>query len=96
MEPPVESDVRSFVLDELRLLNTAIPESGAITDGTPLGDGGLDMESLYVMQLVMRLEQHYQLTLIDDAGALKSLTFGGLVRCVTTGVPVAAKEGTHP
>ena len=92
----MESEVRSFVLEELRLLDTAIDDTATVTDDTPLGEGGLDMESLYVMQLVMRLEQHYQLTLIDDAGALKRLTLGDLVRCDSTGTPVAAKEESHP
>jgi acyl carrier protein len=88
----MEQEIRSFVLAELKKLDIGVADD--IGDATPLGDEGLGMESLFVMQLVMKLEQEYGLTLIDDPAAIKSLTYGELIGCVVDGTTVPAKEGT--
>jgi acyl carrier protein len=49
----VSTDLRKVVLDALRDMNFEVESA---TDETPLGDGGLELESLSLAELVMQLD----------------------------------------
>lgn len=85
--------IRSQVLVELRGLGVAVADD--VEDKTPLIHGGLEMESLYVMQVVTKLEARYGVGLIDDPAAMQNLTLGGLVELVAANTG-PAKESASP
>lgn len=57
------SELRQFLLDALREMNYDVT---GVTDDTPLGPTGLDLESLAIAELALRLEDAYQLRIDDD------------------------------
>jgi acyl carrier protein len=50
----MSSDLREFVVATLRDMNFEVESA---TDETPLGDGGLELESLSIAELVMQLDK---------------------------------------
>lgn len=50
----MSTDLREFVVSTLRDMNF---EVDSVTDDTPLGDGGLELESLSTAELVLQLEK---------------------------------------
>jgi len=46
-------------------LNMPVP-AGPITDDLPLGDGGLGLDSIKVIELVVRLEANYGISVPDE------------------------------
>lgn len=50
----MSTDLREFVVSTLRDMNF---EVDSVTDETPLGDGGLELESLSTAELVLQLEK---------------------------------------
>jgi acyl carrier protein len=58
-------DVRTFVLTTIRdVLN--LPVEDGVSDDTPLGDGGLDLESLSFIELTMHIESRFNVLIGDD------------------------------
>lgn len=49
----MSTDLREFVVSTLRDMNFEVE---SVTDETPLGNGGLELESLSIAELVMQLE----------------------------------------
>lgn len=59
----MKDELRQFTVDALREMNYDVSE---VTDETELGPAGLDLESLALAELAVRLEDKYQLKFSDD------------------------------
>ncbi|MEN3356848.1 MAG: acyl carrier protein [Mycobacteriales bacterium] len=59
----MKDELRQFTLDALREMNYDV---SAVTDDTELGPAGLDLESLALAELAVRLEDRYQIKFSDD------------------------------
>jgi acyl carrier protein len=59
----MKEELRQFVIDALREMNYDVSE---VTDTTELGPAGLDLESLALAELAVRLEDRYRLAFSDD------------------------------
>jgi acyl carrier protein len=59
----MKDELRQFTIDALREMNYDVSE---VTDETELGPAGLDLESLALAELAVRLEDRYQLKFSDD------------------------------
>lgn len=58
---------------------------GAVGWDTPLGDGGLGVESIGLLEVVVNLEREYDVSLSDEMiDRMVSATFGGLIDEVVT------------
>ncbi len=80
--------VRDFVIDALADMNF---ETGEVTDATPLGEQGVELESLSFADLVMRLEEEYGVTYGDEEyESLPGMTLGGFVADVVRRIGSAA------
>jgi acyl carrier protein len=61
----VETDIREFVLNALKEMNYDVSD---VTGDTDLGPAGLDLESLAVAELAVRVEDHFGLKFTDEDG----------------------------
>lgn len=59
----MKEELRQFTIDALREMNYDVSE---VTDDTELGPAGLDLESLALAELAVRLEDRYQIKFSDD------------------------------
>lgn len=59
----MKAEVRQFVIDALDEMNYDVTDSD---DNTPMGPAGLDLESLAVAELSIRVEDTYQVKFGDD------------------------------
>jgi acyl carrier protein len=83
------TSVRDFVIDALADMNF---ETDSVTDGTPLGEEGVELESLSIADLVMRLEEQFGVTYGDeDYESLPGMTFGAFVADVVQRIGSAAE-----
>jgi acyl carrier protein len=57
------TQVRQFIVDALREMNYDVDD---VTDETPLGATGLDLESLGIAELGLRVEDEYGVRFDDD------------------------------
>lgn len=73
----MHEEVRAFVRAALEAM-TGEPVDAALSDDTPLGAGGLELESLFLLQLATQLEQEYGIAFPDDLGPLPRYTIGEL------------------
>ncbi|ANS66649.1 acyl carrier protein [Streptomyces lincolnensis] len=76
----LEDEIREFVLtsviDEMNILTGR----EGITDDSPVTVGGLEVDSLSLIELTLRLETRFGVEIPDtDIEPLASLTLGGLV-----------------
>lgn len=76
----MQREIRAFVLAQIRNLDFEVDDE--VDDDTPLDGRGLGMESLFVMEVVMKVEQEYGITLADDPSVIQEFTIGKLVRRV--------------
>lgn len=70
----LETEIREFVLTTLaKDMNHPVPGE-EITDDSPMGAGGLDLDSLSLIELTIRLEQRFGVefpeTSIEPFGAM--------------------------
>ncbi|MET9323101.1 acyl carrier protein [Streptomyces sp. NPDC003038] len=69
--------IGEFLLSTLRDLNYEVDE---VTDSTPLGDGGLELESLSLAEVAMQVEQRFGVQIDDEElEELRGLSFAELV-----------------
>ena len=59
----MKDELRQFTIDALREMNYDVSE---VTDDTELGPAGLDLESLALAELAVRLEDRYKIKFSDD------------------------------
>jgi acyl carrier protein len=76
----LEAEIREFILatvvDEMNILGSR----DGITDESPATVGGLELDSLSLIELALRLESRFGVEIPDtDIEPLASLTFGGLI-----------------
>jgi len=78
-----ETDIRQFIVTTLvDGMNLPI-DAATLTDASPLGLGGLDLESLALVELTIRLQRQFGVNLEEtDIEALVSMTLGELVSFV--------------
>ena len=73
-------DVREFVVTTLVQEMNLFVDTDALTDDSPIGTGGIDLESLSLVELMLRLEREYDVKIPDsDIEAIGSMTLGQLV-----------------
>ena len=83
------TSVRDFVIDALADMNF---ETDSVTDTTPLGEEGVELESLSIADLVMRLEEQFGITYGDeDYESLPGMTIGAFVADVVQRIGSAAE-----
>ncbi|GAA2735024.1 acyl carrier protein [Streptomyces nogalater] len=78
----MHDEIRAFVSTALEAM-TGEPVTIELTDDMPLGAGGLELESLFLLQLATQLEQEYGIAFPDDLGPLPRYTIGELATHVT-------------
>ncbi|KPC62752.1 acyl carrier protein [Streptomyces chattanoogensis] len=72
--------IGEFVLSTLGELNY---DTSGVTDTTPLGDGGLELESLSLAEIAMHVEQQYGVQFDDEElESIGKLTFGEFVKVI--------------
>lgn len=59
----MRDEVRTFVIEQLADMNYDVEE---VDDGTTLGPSGVDLESLALADLAVRVEDRYGLKFADD------------------------------
>ncbi|MFF4957570.1 phosphopantetheine-binding protein [Streptomyces sp. NPDC001222] len=69
----MSSDLRKVMIDTLRDMHF---DTESVTDDTPLGDGGLELESLSIAELVMQLDNHGVEFSDEEMEKLPTMTFG--------------------
>jgi acyl carrier protein len=75
-----ERDIREFVLTTVTRDMNLLPSTDHITDESAVGAGGLDLDSLSLIELTLRLEERFKVEIPDtDIEPLGSLTLGQLV-----------------
>ncbi|QUQ67364.1 acyl carrier protein [Kutzneria sp. CA-103260] len=74
-----EADVRDWVLTTLiGEMNVPI-DRDKVTDDSPIGTSGIDLESLSLVELTLRLEREYDVKIPDtDIEAIGAMTLGQL------------------
>jgi acyl carrier protein len=89
----MSTPVRAFVVNTLETMNI---DTSELTDDTPLGDDGLEMESLTTAELVMHVEEEYGIKFSDDdVEGMQTMTVGAFVAEVEgRASQVAAEAGS--
>jgi len=80
MPTTLEAEIREFILatvvDEMNILEGR----EGITDDSPVTVGGLELDSLSLIELTLRLESRFGVEIPDtDIEPLASMTLGGLL-----------------
>lgn len=76
----MEAQVKSFVLSFIKNVMNIEFDEDEVTDDTPLGAGGLDLESLALVELSMAVENKYKFKFPEeDAEFLLTVTLGQFV-----------------
>jgi acyl carrier protein len=77
----MNSEVRQFLLDSLAEMNYDVSD---VSDDASLGPAGLDLESLALAELAVRVEDRYGVKFSEDeAEEMAGMTLGELVSAVT-------------
>lgn len=79
----METEIRSFVLDVItNVMSFKLPESAG--DDMMVGPGGIDLDSLSLLELMSAMEKKYGFKVPDeDYEALGSGTLGELVKYIS-------------
>lgn len=76
----MKDDVRQFLLDSLREMNYS---TDGVTDETTLGPAGMDLESLAVAELAVRVEDRFDVSFSEEeAEEMAGMTLGEFVDAV--------------
>ncbi|WP_030382861.1 MULTISPECIES: acyl carrier protein [unclassified Streptomyces] len=89
----MRDEIREFVLTTIReVMNLPLPED--LTDDTPLGEGGLGLESLSRLELMIQLESAYGIEVPEaDSDAQENATLGEFVDAVAALRGAAVADG---
>lgn len=80
MSPVLETEIRTFVLDTITEDMSQPLVRAEITDQAPLGSGGIDLDSLSLIELTMRLERRFEVEFPEtDIEPLGAMSLGELV-----------------
>jgi len=78
----VHEEIRAYLLGDLPEV-LGVEVSTDHDDSTPLGDGGLNLESLSILELTVHLEQRFAVSFSDDElDGLAESTIGELLDLV--------------
>jgi acyl carrier protein len=70
----MQTEIRQFVVDTLREMNYEVDD---LDDDTTLGPAGVDLESLALAELAVRVEDRYGVTFDEDESEqLAAMTVG--------------------
>jgi acyl carrier protein len=84
----MRDQIREFVVDALREMNYDVD---GIDDTTPLGPAGVDLESLALAELAVRMEDRYGVTFDEnDLERVAAMTVGELCAYLDSGVAALA------
>lgn len=77
--PTLEKEIRDFILNTVvEEMNHPVPPEQANAD-SPLGSGGIDLDSLSLIELTMRLERRFNVQFPEtDIEPLSAMTLGEL------------------
>lgn len=77
--PTLENEIRDFILNTVvEDMNHPI-EPGQVSGESPLGSGGIDLDSLSLIELTMRLERRFNVQFPEtDIEPLSAMTLGEL------------------
>jgi acyl carrier protein len=77
----MRTDVSQFVVEMIAAMNYDVE---GVTEATPLGAAGIDLESLALAELAVRVEDEYQVKFAEDEmEAVAAMTLGELVEMIT-------------
>jgi len=80
MPTTLERDIREFVLTTVSQDMNLLSSTDHITDESPVGAGGLDLDSLSLIELTLRIEERFKVPIPDtDIEPLGAMTLGELV-----------------
>jgi acyl carrier protein len=86
----VEEEIRAFILSSLKEMSY---DTSDVTGDTDLGPAGLDLESLAVAELAVRVEDHFGLKFTDEDGEeLALMTLDEFTAEVASRIAVLAGE----
>ncbi|NJP30910.1 acyl carrier protein [Micromonospora thermarum] len=86
----MRAEVRAFVVEQLADMNYDVED---IDDDTTLGPSGVDLESLALADLAVRVEDRYGLTFADDESEkLALMTVGEFTTMVADRVAGATSD----
>jgi acyl carrier protein len=84
-------DIRAFTIQSLKEMNYDVSD---VTDDSVLGPAGLDLESLAVAELAVRIEDEYKVTFTEEEQeSVGTWTLGEFVATVTTRLREKAGAG---
>jgi acyl carrier protein len=84
-------DIRAFTIQSLKEMNYDVSD---VTDSSVLGPAGLDLESLAVAELAVRIEDEYKVTFTDEEQeSVGTWTLGEFVATVSTRLREKAGAG---
>ncbi len=84
-------DVRDFSIRSLKEMNYDVSD---VSDDSVLGPAGLDLESLAIAELAVRIEDEYKVTFTDEEQeSVGTWTLGEFVATVTTRLTEKAGAG---
>ena len=87
----MNTEVRQFVVESLEDMNYDV---SGVDDDTTLGPAGLDLESLAVAELAVRVEDKYGVKFgEDEAEEMAGMTLGEFVVAVTERLELANTSG---
>jgi acyl carrier protein len=73
----MNDEIRTYVVDSLREMNYHVD---GVDDETPLGPAGVDLESLALAELAVRMEDRYAVTFDEsELETVAAMTIGELV-----------------
>lgn len=76
----MRTDVREFVIESIAAMN--YPVDG-VDENTPLGSAGIDLESLAVAELAVRVEDEYGVKFADEeAEEMAGMTVGEFANAI--------------
>ncbi|HST65293.1 MAG TPA: acyl carrier protein [Mycobacteriales bacterium] len=85
------ADVRDFTIRSLKEMNYDVSE---VTDDSVLGPAGLDLESLAIAELAVRIEDEYKVTFSDEEQeSVGTWTLGEFVTAVSARLQERAGAG---
>ena len=80
MQTTLQEEIRAFVLHTIVEDMNHPLDLGEVTDASPMGTGGIDLDSLSLIELTMRLERRFGLEFPDtDIEPVGAMTLSELV-----------------
>ena len=85
-------EIRAFVVEQLEDMNYDVE---GLDDGTTLGPSGVDLESLALADLAVRVEDRYRIKFADDESEkLALMTVGEFTAMVADRVDAATSDNS--